>query len=110
FAFIAMERALITHDFSVSYVAQVGSRETPLFYTVISLWSALEGSILLWAMILSCYTALLARWSRRRDPPNDPQALYGLGTLLFVNIFFLLLISWPANPFRLLDPAPANGP
>ena len=37
-AFLIMERALITHDFSVSYVAQVGSRETPLFYTVISRW------------------------------------------------------------------------
>ena len=29
-AFVTMERALITHDFSVSYVAQVGSRATPL--------------------------------------------------------------------------------
>jgi cytochrome c-type biogenesis protein CcmF len=48
-AVLAMITALVTHDFSVSYVAQVGSRETPLFYTVISLWGALEGSILFWA-------------------------------------------------------------
>ena len=41
-----MVTALVTHDFSVSYVAQVGSRSTPLFYTIISLWGALEGSIL----------------------------------------------------------------
>lgn len=46
-AFGSMEYALITHDFSVKYVTQVGSRQTPLFYTVISEWSALEGSILL---------------------------------------------------------------
>jgi cytochrome c-type biogenesis protein CcmF len=41
-AAMAMVYALVTHDFSISYVAQVGSRATPLFYTVISLWGALE--------------------------------------------------------------------
>jgi cytochrome c-type biogenesis protein CcmF len=112
-AFVIMERALITHDFSVSYVAQVGSRATPLFYTIISLWSALEGSILLWALILSVYTALLALWTRRQGDPEagvDPQLPYALGTLFCVNIFFLLLISWPANPFRPLSPIPPDGP
>ncbi|HUL04291.1 MAG TPA: heme lyase CcmF/NrfE family subunit [Gemmatimonadales bacterium] len=109
-AFLIMERALITHDFSVSYVAQVGSRATPLFYTVISLWSALEGSILLWALVLSVYTAVLVRWSKRHSDPGDPQPAYALGTLLCVNVFFLLLISWPANPFRPLSPVPPDGP
>ena len=55
--FVVMERALIMHDFSVSYVAQVGSRATPLFYTIISLWSALEGS--------SCYGRSSYPYSRR---------------------------------------------
>jgi cytochrome c-type biogenesis protein CcmF len=111
-AFLTMERALVTHDFSVSYVAQVGSRATPIFYTVISLWSALEGSILLWALVLSVYTAVLARWSRRHADPagGDQQLAYALGTLLCVNVFFLLLIAWPANPFRALNPVPADGP
>src|SRR5437762_2955366 len=53
-AALAMISALVTHDFSVSYVAQVGSRETPLFYTIISLWGALEGSILFWASVRCC--------------------------------------------------------
>ena len=39
---------LLTHDFSISYVAQVGSRATPTIFTIISLWGALEGSILFW--------------------------------------------------------------
>ncbi|MGZ3567029.1 MAG: heme lyase CcmF/NrfE family subunit, partial [Gemmatimonadaceae bacterium] len=47
----SMVVALVTHDFSVSYVAQVGSRSTPLLFTVISLWGALEGSILFWAWV-----------------------------------------------------------
>ena len=47
---LAMVYGLVTHDFSISYVAQVGSRATPLFFTVISLWSSLEGSILFWGL------------------------------------------------------------
>jgi cytochrome c-type biogenesis protein CcmF len=47
-AFITMEIALLSHDFSVAYVARVGSLETPTYYTAISLWSSLEGSILFW--------------------------------------------------------------
>ncbi|MBI4502362.1 MAG: heme lyase CcmF/NrfE family subunit [Gemmatimonadetes bacterium] len=104
-----MEYALITHDFSVKYVAQVGSLETPTFYTVISLWSALEGSILLWALILAGYTALLA-WRTARSRETPMLDAYTLGTILCVNVFFLLLIVGPADPFGTLNPAPANGP
>ena len=43
-----MQRALITRDFSLAYVQQVGSRTTPALYNVAAMWSALEGSILLW--------------------------------------------------------------
>ncbi len=46
-----MVRALITRDFDLAYVQQVGSRSTPVLYNVTALWSALEGSILLWLAI-----------------------------------------------------------
>src|SRR5579859_7701984 len=71
--------ALVTHDFSVKYVADVGSRSTPLYYTVISLWAALEGSILFWALVLSCYTALFL-WLLR-DRFAELQS-YATGVLL----------------------------
>ena len=51
-AVFAMERALITRDFDVQYVAEVGSHRTPALYNVAALWSSLEGSILLWHVIL----------------------------------------------------------
>jgi cytochrome c-type biogenesis protein CcmF len=109
-AFLTMEVALVRHDFSVSYVAQVGSRETPLFYTIISLWSALEGSILLWALILAVYTTLVARSIGKTAQPGRDVA-YSLGTLLLVNVFFLIMIAFPANPFQATPPpVPANGP
>jgi cytochrome c-type biogenesis protein CcmF len=37
-AFIMMERALITRDFSLKYVQQVGSRDTPAIYNITALW------------------------------------------------------------------------
>jgi cytochrome c-type biogenesis protein CcmF len=48
-----MERALITRDFSLSYVAENGSAATPALYNVATLWAALEGSIILWSLVLA---------------------------------------------------------
>ena len=104
---LAMIYALVTHDFSVGYVAQVGSRATPLFFTVISLWGALEGSILFWAVVLMLYAAAVIYQNRDRDGTMVPYA--GM-TLLLVATFFLILLVGPANPFTLVSPIPADGP
>jgi len=104
---LTMVYALVTHDFSVHYVAQVGSRATPLVYTVVSLWSALEGSILFWGAILSVYVFAFAR-AHRDHPPTNP--LLALGTMLAVGVFFSFLIAGPANPFGRVTPVPPDGP
>ncbi|MFN8573836.1 MAG: heme lyase CcmF/NrfE family subunit [Gemmatimonadaceae bacterium] len=106
-ATIAMIFALVSHDFSVGYVAQVGSRATPVFFTVISLWGALEGSILFWAWVLTMYSALVIAQNRSRPGALVPYA--GM-TLMIVAVFFLILLVGPANPFTLVSPIPADGP
>ena len=106
-AFIAMEIALLTHDFSVEYVARVGSRETPTYYTAISLWSSLDGSILFWGWILAAYQALVAFVQRDSESVLTP---FALGVMGVVSIFFFGLLVGPASPFGLVSPAPANGP
>jgi cytochrome c-type biogenesis protein CcmF len=104
----AMEHALITHDFSLAYVAQNNSRQTPLLYTITGMWSALAGSILLWALVLSGYlVAMVLRFRRRAD-----DALVGWATLVVfvVAAFFFGLMVGPANPFQTVaGPVPANG-
>jgi cytochrome c-type biogenesis protein CcmF len=85
----------------------VGSRSTPLFFTIISLWSALEGSILFWIWVLSLYAALVV-W-RNRDLPGRLIPYTGV-TLLAICSFFLILLVGPANPFGLVSPVPADGP
>lgn len=102
----ALTLALLRHDFSIAYVAQNGSRETPTFYTAISLWAALEGSILLWIAVLAGYGAATALFAPRRAPDLYPVAQ----AVLFVTAaFFLWLAAGPADPFRTISPAPANG-
>ncbi len=108
-ATFAMVYALVTHDFSVQYVAQVGSRSTPLFFTVISLWGALEGSILFWALVLAFYTAVVAAGGRGQAR-DDLQRTYATATLLGVTVFFSVLLVGPANPFLPVSPVPPDGP
>jgi cytochrome c-type biogenesis protein CcmF len=103
----AMVYALVTHDFSIEYVAQVGSRATPLFYTIISLWGALEGSILFWAWVLAMYTAVAVYLNRSRPGGLIPCSA---AVLLAISVFFYILLTGPANPFGLVSPAPADGP
>jgi cytochrome c-type biogenesis protein CcmF len=97
-AVLAMEHALLTHDFSLTYVADNNSRSTPALYSVTGLWSALAGSILLWAVVLGGYaSAMVVRFRRRGGDP-----LVGWATLVVyaVAAFFFGLMLGPADPFR----------
>jgi cytochrome c-type biogenesis protein CcmF len=97
-AVCAMQRALITRDFSVEFVHDNGSTRTPALFNVATMWSALEGSILLWVLILSGFTVHVARKFRSRLA--DPLVGVALLTMLVVSAFFFLLVLGPANPFR----------
>ncbi len=106
---VAMERALITRDFSVQFVAENGSSRTPALFNIATMWSALEGSILLWALVLAGYTALIAHKFRRRL--DDRLVGWALLTMLVVGAFFFALMMGPANPFRTVTvPAGFDGP
>ncbi len=102
-----MEYALLTHDFSVSYVAQVGSTATPAYISAVSLWSSLEGSILFWGFIQATFTGAFAWLTRARSPDQTP---YALGALLVVNVFFHFMVASIANPFQPMNPVPVEGP
>jgi len=106
-AALSMMFALATHDFSILYVAENNARETPLFYSIISLWAALEGSILLWTAILAGATAFIAFRGTLAIPRLATTALAVMFAML---TFFLLLITTPAaDPFARLAVAPENG-
>ena len=89
------------------YVQQVGSHSTPALYNVAAMWSALEGSILLWVVILAGFTAAVGWRFRRRT--EDPLVGWALVVMFVVMAFFALLSFGPADPFQTAVPT-LDGP
>ena len=109
-AVIMMQRALITRDYSIAYVQQVGSDDTPVLFNVAAMWSALEGSILLWGVTLAGFTAAVAwRFRKRRD---DELVAWALMVMFVVTAFFAVLSFGPADAFAAGAPVASdfNGP
>ncbi len=107
-AFAVMEWAMITRDFSLLYVQKVGSYSTPALYNFAAVWSALEGSILMWVLVLAGYVAAVAWWMRKRF--SEPLVGWALAVLLAVLAYFFLLSFGPANPFVIGPPGVLDGP
>ena len=107
-AFIAMEHAFVTHDYSLQYVADNNARTTPFLYDLTGMWSDLEGSILLWAVLLSLVMGSVVLVYRRRL--SDAVVRWATTVLLLVTAFFFGLMVGPANPFtKTAGPIPASG-
>jgi cytochrome c-type biogenesis protein CcmF len=106
---LAMVGALVTHDFSLVYVAENNARATPLFYSAISLWAALAGSILLWTLILAGAVA----WVAVRGTRSLPRlATVATAVLFGMLAFFLLLVTTAAaDPFTRIaaESVPSDG-
>ena len=107
-AFSFMEYALITRDFSLDYVQKVGSWSTPALYNFTAIWSALEGSILLWTLVLTGLTVGVA--FKYRKKMSDDMVGWAMATMFFVSVFFFLLTLGPANPFGQGAPGVLDGP
>lgn len=106
----ALEHGLLTNDFSMNYVSSNSSRETPLLYQVTAMWSSLSGSILLWALILTGYAAVVALKARGRL--GDSTVAMTLAVLSFISLFFFAMMLFSANPFlaNARIPFDGNGP
>lgn len=106
-AVVAMLNALVQHDFAVRYVAENGGRAVPLYYTVISLWAALEGSLLLWLLVLTGMTLLAVHRVHPRAGNLHPWAM---SVLSGITAFFFALALFAGNAFDRVTPVPADGP
>jgi len=105
-ACLAMVVSLVTHDFSVRYVAENNATTTPPFISAISLWAALEGSILFWALLATGWAALVLHRHRGRHRHLMPWVG---ATLAAVNLFFFSVLVWPGNPFERVSPVVTEG-
>ena len=105
-AFAALSYSFLTNDFSVLYVANHSHRALPAFYKFSAVWSAHEGSLLLWILILSCWTISVACLSKNLPEIFSVRVLGVLGLLNFGFLLFTLLTS---NPFERVWPIPFDG-
>ncbi|MEX1073046.1 MAG: heme lyase CcmF/NrfE family subunit [Chloroflexota bacterium] len=108
-ACLAMVTLLLSHDFSVLYVARNNATTTPPFYSVISLWAALEGSILFWTLLATGWASLVLHRYRDRLPALMPWV--GVSLALGAAFFFAVM-AWPGDPFVRVTPIglEGNGP
>ena len=105
-AYACLTWAFIDHDFSVLYVAKNSNTQLPLIYLVSGVWGSHEGSLLLWALVLSIWSAAVALFSA--SVPNIMRARV-IGVMGLVSVGFLLFILLTSNPFDRLFPAISEG-
>ncbi|MGC8548127.1 MAG: heme lyase CcmF/NrfE family subunit [Acidobacteriaceae bacterium] len=101
-AVAALLWAIFTNDFSVAYVVQESNRTLPAPYKLAALWSGQEGSLLLWAWMLSGFSFVV----RFRDKSNARLNALASTILAGVEVFFLLLLNVVALPFAGTPGAP----
>ncbi|MDQ3777494.1 MAG: heme lyase CcmF/NrfE family subunit [Actinomycetota bacterium] len=97
--------ALVRNDFGFTYVADHTSRELPLGYTISAFWGGQEGSLLLWLLILTAFSAAAVVLAR---PAFRTLLAWTVPSLGAVVLFFSFLLVAVASPFA-TQPAPADG-
>lgn len=105
-AYAILTYAFYINDFSILYVANTSHLDQPAIYRLSAVWGGHEGSLLLWILMLSSWSALVARFSR--GIPRDMVARV-LAVLGMVSIGFLSFTLITSNPFERIFPVPING-
>ena len=105
-AFGLLAALFVGNDFSVGLVATHSNLSLPLHYRIAATWGSHEGSMLLWVLILSCWTGAVAVFST-----SLPLVLRAriLSTMGLVAVGFLLFLLFTSNPFDRLVPPPPDG-
>ena len=105
-AAVVLVVAAFQNDFSIAYIFHHSNRDLPGPYKFATLWSGQEGSLLFWALLLSAYGLVL----RLRYKTDVRLFAYASVIIAAVQVFFLLLLNFAANPFGVMQGTlPADG-
>ena len=103
--FVLLEIGILSGDFSIAYIANNTSLTTPDLFLFAGAWAALEGSIVLWGLVLAAYIWLV--WSQVGD--KDGLGVLALGVMGAVAVFWFGLMATSANPFAVCTQAGSVG-
>ncbi len=91
--------SMITGDYRLAYVASHSNKSMPTAYKFAAWWGGQEGSLLLWAWLLSTYSAIVVFQNRRKLRDIMP---YVNTVMMTTEAFFLFLITFQLSPFEVL--------
>ena len=106
FSFLVLTWAFIASDFSVRLVYLNSHTDKPLIYKISGVWGNHEGSLLLWALILTLFGAS-ASWFGQGLP--DTLRARVLAVQGSIGVAFMAFMLFTSNPFLRLENAPLNG-
>src|SRR5262249_5117396 len=105
-AAVILLRALLSHDFSLEYVAAYSSSTLPTQYTVAALWGGQKGSLRFWTLLLTTFTTIVQLQNRDQNRDLMPWVT---ATLMIIAVFFLSLVTFVTDPFERLAVAAREG-
>ena len=105
-ASIVLLTALVDGDFSVRYVQHYTEMALPIGYKLAAFWAGQEGSLLLWAWMLSIMSVLAV--FTHRSSQIKPVAVL-VAVLAVLGGFFAALMLYAANPFEAAEAVTADG-
>jgi cytochrome c-type biogenesis protein CcmF len=99
--------AFVTHDFAIKYVYSTSDTTMETWYKVTALWGGLDGSLLLWVLVLALFSAIAIAVNHRR---HRDMIGYVVATIMAVQVFFISLLVFTKSPFAtFLTAAPVEG-
>ena len=93
----SLAQLFLTNDYSNQYVWQFSNRTMPAVYKISAIWGGMDGSMLLWAFILSLSGAIVGYWSHQGPRILMPWVLSIVNSS---SLFFLTVTLFLSNPFR----------
>ncbi|MCL1593885.1 MAG: cytochrome c biogenesis protein CcsA [Actinomycetia bacterium] len=94
-SFVLLEIGILSSDFSIAYIANNTSTTTPYLFLFAAAWAALEGSIVLWGLVLAVFIWLV--WRQVGD--SDGLGVLALAVMGAIAIFWFGLMATAGNPF-----------
>jgi cytochrome c-type biogenesis protein CcmF len=104
-AAVLLVYSLIHGDYRLAYVAGHSNPAMPTIYKFTAWWGGQEGSLLLWNWLLASYAVVVVFSNRRKFRDMMP---YVTSVLMATQTFFLILIAFVAQPFKVLTAGKGN--
>ena len=98
-AFLLLEYLFLTDRFDVYYVAKASSRDLHTGYKLTAIWSSMEGSLLLWSLVVAVYSYFAVR---KMSGSRGPMSSYAMSVLGATQLFFLGVVLFMENPLSLI--------